>query len=303
MVRCRRLARRAFTLIELLVAIAIISLLVGLLLPAVQRVREAANAIRCSNNLRQLALAAHNCHEALGKLPPGLGWAPGDRPPGAYGTWMFHLLPYLEQDNLYQASLYAGCYFAGNNGVYSAPVKTFLCPSDPSTGDDGVVTDYLGLQWGASSYACNVQAFCNVRTDGSLVSPQYNARIIASFPDGTSNTIFFAEKYAICTNLNYPEGGNLWAYWLTGPDLRPYHPGFGVSWNGYSYGPGSKFLVQPTPFNGNCDPTLASSPHSGGIHVAMADGSVRYLSASVSPYTWWYLCTPAGGETIPADGY
>ena len=80
-----------------------------------------------------------------------------------------------------------------------------------------------------------------------------------------------------------------------------YHAGFAVSWNGYSIGPGSKFQVQPTPFQGNCDPTLASSPHTGGIHVAMGDASVRFLSSGITPYTWWYLCTPAGGETIPDD--
>ena len=195
-----------------------------------------------------------------------------------------------------------GCYFAGNNEVYEQAVKLFLCPSDPSTGEDGVVEDYLGLYWGGSSYAANAQAFCHVHADGTFVSPQHNARIRASFPDGTSNTILYSEKYASCTNPIYPEGGNLWAYWFTGSDMRPYHPGFAVSWNGYSIGPGSKFQVQPAPFNGNCDPTLASTPHAGGIHVCMGDGSARYLSAAVSPYTWWYLCTPAGGETIPADG-
>ena len=80
-------------------------------------------------------------------------------------------------------------------------------------------------------------------------------------------------------------------------------PGFAVPLNGYSVGPTSKFQSRPTPFNGNCDPTLASSPHSGGIQTCMADGSVRNVSASVTGFTWWYLITTRGGEVIPADGY
>jgi len=298
----RRRLQRAFTLIELLVVIAIIGALVGLLLPAVQKVRAAAQAISCSNNLRQIGLASHTFHDSYGKLPPGLGWAPGTGPPGYYGIVLFHLLPFIEQDNLMRESYYAGSYFAGNNQVYAQPIKTFLCPSDPSTGNDGVVTDYLGLAWGASSYAANAQVFAQVSADGSLISGQHFANLDRSFTDGTANTILFAEKYAVCTNRNFPEGGCLWAYWFTGRDLQPYHAGFEVSWTGYSVGPGSKFQNTPTPFNGNCDPTLASSPHSGGIHVCMADGSVRFLSSAMSSFTWWYLCTPAGGETIPEDG-
>jgi prepilin-type N-terminal cleavage/methylation domain-containing protein len=294
--------RRGFTLIELLVVVAIISILMGLLLPAVQRVREAARAIICSNNLRQIGLAAHNFHDTYNKLPPGLGWSPNPTAPGCYGTVFFHLLPFLEQDNLHDSSEFMDCYFAGNNQVFSQPVKMFLCPSDPSAGDDGLVEDYLGLDWGASSYAANGQVFCQVRADGTIITPQHFARIPTSFPDGTSSTLLFTEKCASCSNPSYPEGGNLWAYWYTGSDMRPYHPGFAVSWNDYSIGAGSKFQVQPMPSNGNCDPTLASTPHSGGIHACMGDGSVRYLSSGISPYTWWYLCTPAGGELIPPDG-
>jgi prepilin-type N-terminal cleavage/methylation domain-containing protein len=298
-----RARRTGYTLIELLVVIAILGVLVGLLMPAVQKVREAANYVRCSNNLRQLTLASHNCHDQLGSLPPGLGWFPSQQPPGAYGTIFFHLLPYVEQDNLYRNSFFAGNYFAGNNEVHAHPVPLFLCPSDPSVNPPGVVLDHIGIAWGASSYACNAQAVCSVRDNGELVSPETYARIPASFPDGTSNTLLFAEKYAYCNNSNYPEGGNLWAYWLTGANLRPYHPGFAVSWTAYSIGPGSKFLIQPLPYNGNCDPTLASTPHGSGIHVGMGDGSVRFLSAGISPFTWWYLCTPSGGEVIPTDAF
>ncbi len=294
--------RAGFTLIELLVVIAIIAVLIGLLLPAVQKVREAANYVKCSNNLRQLGIAAQNFHDTNGTLPPGLGWFPDSPRPLAYGTLFFHLLPYLEQDNLYKSSFYAGYFFAGNNNVYTQRVPAFLCPSDPSVGSDGVVKDNYGFSWGASSYAVNVQAVCSVKPNGVLISPQAYRRIPGDFQDGTSNTILFGEKYALCFNRNYLDGGSLWAYWFTGQDLKPYHPGFGVSWSGYSIGPGSKFQVRPTPYNGKCDPILASTPHPAGMHAGLADGSVRFLSADIAPYTWWYLCTPNGGEVVPADG-
>jgi prepilin-type N-terminal cleavage/methylation domain-containing protein len=302
LLRSEKVSRSGFTLIELLVVVAIIGTLIGLLLPAVQKVREAASSVKCSNHLRLLSLACHNCHDAQGMLPPGLGWYRNSVPPGAYGTILFHLLPYIEQNNLYNSAAYGPNYFAGTNNVMSYPITVYRCPSDPSTGANGVVQDESGTPWGASSYACNAQVFCTVGPNGILVNPQNYPRIPATFSDGTSNTLLFSEKYANCTNSTYAQGGNYWAYWITGPGVHPCHPGFEVSWTGYSIGPGSKFLSQPAPFQGNCDPTLASTAHPSGIHAGMADGSVRFLSSAVSPYTWWFLCTPAGGETIPPDG-
>src|SRR5438067_665036 len=127
--------RRGFTL---LVVIAIIAVLIGLLLPAVQKVREAAQRIRCVNNLKQLGLAAQSYHDSNGHLPPGVGYYP-TATNGVFGTYFFHLLPHVEQDNLYRsawgpvpfpppAGATAG-YYPGNNGVYSTPVPGFLCPS------------------------------------------------------------------------------------------------------------------------------------------------------------------------------
>ena len=292
--------RAGFTLIELLVVIAIIATLIGLLLPAVQKVRESAARIKCGNNMRQHGVAAHLAHDGLGSLPPGLGFFPAEGK--AYGTYPFHLLPYVEQQNLFQQSDFADFYFAANNGVYSQPIPVFVCPSDPSAPANRTAQDIMGNTWGVTSYAVNVQVVADVDAAGVISNPEKFTQL-SSIGDGASNTILMTEKYAQCFNSNYPAGGNYWAYYFTGAGLQPYHPGFAVAWNGYSIGPTSKFQSQPNPYNGSCDPTMASSPHPGGIQALMADGSVRLLSAGMSMFTWWYLCTPNGGELIPSDAY
>jgi prepilin-type N-terminal cleavage/methylation domain-containing protein len=288
-----------FTLAELLVVIAIIGVLIGLSLPAVQMAREAANRNSCQNNLRRIVLACHHAAENHNNyLPPGIGWYPAGGKPGdgAYGTTAFHLLPYLEEDNLYQVSCQDGWYFALHNDVYAQRVKAFLCPSDPSNGN-GVVTDNQGTAWGACSYAGNVQVFCQVDKNGVLTNPEGKPQLTASFqPRGTSNTILIAEKYARCTNKTFPEGGSLWAYWLTNSAIEPLSPAFEAAWTNYSFGPSSKFQTRPTPYRGNCDPVLASTPHPGGMVVGMGDGSVRVLPPDVSGQVWWALCNPKSEE-------
>lgn len=313
--------QRGFTLIELLVVIAIIAVLIGLLLPAVQKVREAAARTKCANNLKQLGLAAHNYHDSVGHLPPVIGYYPPAS--GAFGTSFFHLLPFIEQDNLYKNSLGSVPFpdgpravnYPGNNGVYSQPVKTFLCPSDPSAGADGVVT-INGVAFGASSYAPNAR----VIGDRIAGSPQGKARIPADIPDGLSNTILFAEKYARCTNTTlapqFQDGGTAWANsgapqfpWQPPPMSPPrlgFAPAFAV--RGFAavgapnaIGEASIFQVQPTPFLGNCDPTRASTAHTGGILVGLADGSVRTLAPTMSGETWWAAVTPEVGEVLGSD--
>jgi hypothetical protein len=115
-----------------------------------------------------------------------------------------------------------------------------------------------------------------------------------SIPDGFSNTILHVEKYAVCTNSRNPIGGTAWAYCRTDPS-PPY------LWHGIgpAVDPTSMFKVLPPP--GNCDPTLASTAHPAGIMVGMVDGGVRCVSAGISPRTWWYALTPAGGEVLPND--
>jgi prepilin-type N-terminal cleavage/methylation domain-containing protein len=312
----RTAQRRGFTLIELLVVIAIIAILIGLLVPAVQRVREAANRIQCGNNLKQLGLAAQNYHDTHQHLPPGIGYAPLATS-GVWGQYFFHLLPYLEQDNLYQSALgsvafpppvgMTTVYFPGNNYAYSQSLSVLLCPSDPSVGRGGVVT-VDGIPWGASCYAVNSWAVRDRSTGGS----QGKARIPADFADGTSNTILHAEKYARCTSTSMRlDGGNLWAYCENplfnlpppmNPPLKPFHATFAI--RGYlgapnTIGPRSIFQVQPTP--GNCDPTRASTAHAGGMLVGLVDGSVRTLASSMSGETWWAAVTPSGGEVLGSD--
>jgi len=319
-------ARHGFTLVELLVVIAIIGILIGLLLPAVQAAREAARRSQCSNNLRQLGLAAQLHHDQYQHLPPGLGYFPTGAN-GVFGTYFFHLLPYFEQRNLYDRAwgnvpLPTGStamHYPGNNNVYSQSVPSLLCPSDVSVELDGVVTTE-GASFGALCYAVNalLSAQNDLTQNPPVTNPQGKTRL-ADITDGTSNTISHAEKYARCSNTSmappFREGGTARAYcnsplfpWQPAPMLPPgkaFQPGFAIPalvgrGAPNAIGPGSKFQVQP-PFLDDCDPTRASTSHAGGILVGLVDGSVRTLAPSISGDVWWAALTPSGGEVLGSD--
>jgi prepilin-type N-terminal cleavage/methylation domain-containing protein len=203
--------RVGFTLIELLVVIAIIAILIGLLLPAVQKVREAAARSQCQNNLKQMSLALHNCNDAMGRLPPLAATQYG----GAYfAPLMFHLLPYLEQDNVWKRATAFGYIIplwetpgpAAGTFLRQTRVKTYQCPSDSTLGTNAA-TDWLP---GDMSYAANYMVFGNRNNPAPATTVHAdfdgNARIPTTFTDGQSNTIVFAEKLAYCpgTRRNNP---------------------------------------------------------------------------------------------------
>lgn len=323
-----------FTLLELLVVIATIAILIALLVPAVQRVREAAARTQCANNLKQIALASHNCNDAFKVLPPAQGWFPGSAPAGqaGWGGVFFHLLPFLEQQNLYQSTLTTGAnpmgenpdpnqpYYSGATGVGTpsfigaTTLPVYICPSDPSV-PNGTVADLIyDYQWAVSSYAGNFLVFGVTGAGVAEVPPGFNGwvtwqgigQIPASFQDGASNTILFAERYAVCASVAQGlSRANLWDFWeyaadLNGGNGHDYFPYFAIpTATGNPIGPQSLFQVQPVV--GNCDPSRASTPHVSGIQVALADGSVRTVSSGLSGATWWAACTPAANDMLGND--
>ena len=285
--------QHGFTLIELLVVIAIIAILIGLLLPAVQKVREAAARSTCLNNVKQLSLATINCADTNnGKLPPSIGLYPSTQTAAGNsdGGIVLHILPYIEQKNLYQAS-YVQPEPSDRNGgqatysqwtapIQNAVVKTVICPSDfTQTG-----------QPARSSYGINGQIF-RMNYPPSTGGWANNSFAIypTSIPDGVSNTIFWTEKLAQCNSGNY--SNNYWPDW--GPILAS-------SDEGDPTGNAAIWQPQPKGNPANCDGGRASSQHPA-IVVGLGDGSIRTVSASISPATWWAALTPAGSEVLGSN--
>jgi prepilin-type N-terminal cleavage/methylation domain-containing protein/prepilin-type processing-associated H-X9-DG protein len=325
MVRNTHRPRPAFTLIELLVVIAIIALLVGLLIPAVQHVREAARSAQCKNSLHQLALGVHQFHDVHRRIPSYFGIAPPSnggiypwnnrRAP--YGSWWLHILPYLDQGNLYQV-VEGDCQQHNmNEPVYSGTPGPVTCWIEHHNGHDLLVCSQSGLNvvsvdgiwidgvheipyqilhcpsdptwdpsgrvygyWGATNFVANWHAFTT--EDAGLWSGPVN---FAGITDGLSNTILFGEAYANCDGL-----GRIALYsW--------YYHNFGL--NQENVPNTLKFQVRPGlgQCEDCCDNWRAQTAH-GGMNIAMVDGSVRTLSPGIVQTTWDNLMLPRDGMVV-----
>jgi prepilin-type N-terminal cleavage/methylation domain-containing protein len=296
-------ARRAFTLIELLVVIAIIGTLIGLLVPAVQKAREAAALLSCKNNLKQIGVAMHHYHDTQGSFPVGYydptPWPQLDNGPG-WG-WGAFLLPYLEQDNLYkQIHFNLDVGDPANAAVRTQFLKIYHCPSDDKTMPPLTITDggsnSWQLAWG-SYVACNgndgVDDFTTPPHTGPFVRAVMGFRI-PDIVDGLSNTMFVADR---TSRLSY-------STWVGGPTgcLNPFleAPGnYGAEVTLVLFHAG---LTGPN-FAGVYDADSTSSPHLTGVPVVFGDGSVHYLSNAISIPVWMALATRAGGESLSPNGY
>jgi len=316
-----RSGRRGFTLIELLVVIAIIAILIGLLLPAVQKVREAAARMACSNNLKQLGLGVQNYASAnQDSLPPITSAVQTSPPNPAHGgTIHYHLLPFIEQDSLYKAGQTPTVGTYGSTAYYtpwdrpvagnpSKPqllyqtIKTFMCPSD-STMNNGYPSN-RGQDWAGTSYAANYALFGPIHPGGTNADQsQYK---IGNIPDGTSNTITFVDSYGGRTS----DHGQLWAFpgwdWAGDGKYNAVFAWGGIGTTRWGAGPaGWGSWNQPPAFgvpqSQATDRTRVYAIHSGSCLVALADGSVRGVSASVSPATWQIAVMPNDGQVLGSD--
>jgi prepilin-type N-terminal cleavage/methylation domain-containing protein/prepilin-type processing-associated H-X9-DG protein len=323
--------RSGFTLIELLVVIAIIAILIGLLLPAVQKVREAANRAKCENNLKQLGLACHSYHDTYQALP----FSFYSREPPAYDTQFIPLLPFLEQRALYQQLSHSG--FAPPpdpsipGGPCSTPLSVLACPSDalPSPPTAQIPppvfrrTFYVGL----TSYVGNYSGLSvddpNFGLDGIFLTEANGMGLpvspvsILGITDGTSNTILFGERYSTDPNWN-PYISAFGSFF--GVDLSniPFYAFFSSSLTMPAFDGAIASGAYPLNFRlppcsgSNCDLTQAGvrgwcygSGHPQGANFSFCDGSVRFISNAINntPTLLPALSTRAGGEVIPGSDF
>jgi prepilin-type N-terminal cleavage/methylation domain-containing protein len=292
---------RGFTLIELLVVIAIIAILIGLLLPAVQKVREAAARTKSFNNIKQMSLALHNYQGANEKLPladgfQGIG--------NAETTIHYQILPYIEQDNVVKAMAAAAQANGWDNESWWCfyNIKTFVSPADPTAPSNGLPDNWRG----GTSYLSNAFVF-SIDYNAEGPPPSYtpgpatvpnnsNAAIPKTFRNGTSNCVVWAESYMIAPNdpnasnaVAYYWGEHLW--WCERP--------------GQKSGSMATFYWTALPLFAPSDTAaqscLLNSPYASGIAVGLGDGSVRMVSSGISQATWATALNPRTTNVLGAD--
>jgi prepilin-type N-terminal cleavage/methylation domain-containing protein len=295
-----QLRARAFTLIELLVVIAIIAILIGLLLPAVQKVREAASRMKCSNNLKQLGLAAHNFESTYGGLPPqgvyGTGFPRLGVPANVYHNGLVWLLPYIEQDPLFRSYQVSVNWNHPNNAAArNTQVRVFQCPSTPNP--DRLST--VGQFGGSESRACqDYFAWYEVWSAavtaglapvaGRAALKDTTLQALVGITDGTSNTILYSEmagrpdRYARGQLVAQNVFGSGWA------------PPWNLEFHGVSP---TDLATTPGTCHTNCvNFGSAYSFHSGGANHVLCDGSVRFVRESLSYPVMAALVTAQAGE-------
>jgi prepilin-type N-terminal cleavage/methylation domain-containing protein/prepilin-type processing-associated H-X9-DG protein len=308
MIRSSATPRRVssgFTLIELLVVIAIIAILIGLLLPAVQKVREAAARMKCSNNLKQMGIACQSYHDSIGTFPSGgtNSWpAMGPPPPTGRlqpGSWQFSILPYMEQSNIYNC---------GNQATARAAlIKVYSCPSRraPTLIGSSGSTDYYGSSenWsGANAYPTGTRG---VFAAGSCANCGTTCIPITAITDGTSNTVLAGDKNI--SKPNYGGGGcnadndsgYSWGYDFGGSGNWDVTLGV-VTYAPQPDGNGTGDSAGATGITAGCTHGFGSA-HTGGFNVALVDGSVRFVNYSISLGTWTSACGISDGAILGSN--
>ena len=314
--RRRPSSSRAFTLIELLVVVAIIAVLLSLFLVAIQAAREAARRLQCGNNLKQIGLAMQGCHFSHGVFPQAAGYFPmagayhptntsnwslspdkSTQPPANISSIHYFLLPFMEQTELYmqRKGLTQNDIYLSRN-PHGKPPPVYICPSETSSTSESVSTLSNGEQFGAGNYAANAQAlghwFIGQPTPESK-------RTTAHFRDGTSQTVVFAERYAICPTID--TGRMAWLGTIPSPR---YDPVFATNKVGVAAHLPPVPIISPpqaSPRMDECNPLTTQSAPPGTMNILLADGSVHSVSPTISTTTWTTLILPSDGEIRGSD--